>query len=272
MKRILSTIILLIFTSFFAKGQDWGIPVAIDFPRLGLLSLDNQGYIFVSDLEGNLYQYDQLGQRVNNFSPQRQGALSQLEASWTVNIFTFSQDLQEYRILDRFINPVAENRIPLQHITLAKAATLGNNNIIWVYDEADLSLKQLDYRQNRITQNQPLNLVLAQSSLDILDIREHMNMVFIHIFEEGVYILDNQANFLRQLPSEFDQKLSFWKENLVYLNSGEMILQNLRNGEKKSYEIPESIPAKAVFINNKNVIFQGANKIWIFPLSQTPLQ
>lgn len=272
MKKLFTIFCLFITIQCFSQDSDWGMPIEINFPRLGLLSLDNQGFIFISDLEGNLYQYNKAGERVNNFSPQRQGALSQLEAAWTVNIFTFSADLQEYRILDRFINPVAENRIPLHLITLAKAATLGNNNIIWVFDEADLTLKQFDYRQRRIVQNQPLNLVLAQSSLDIVDIREYQNMVFLNIEDEGIYILDNQANFLQQLMIDLNQKISFWKQDLVYVEDGEIILLNLKNRSKNNFTLPEHIPAKNVAIDGNAVIFYNHEKIWIFPKNQTPIK
>ncbi len=272
MKKFICLLFFLINLKGYSQDKDWGIPVEINFPRLDLLSLDNQGFIFISDLEGNLYQYNKVGARVNNFSPHRQGALTQLEAAWTVNIFTFSADLQEYRILDRFINPVAENRIPLQLITLAKVATLGNNNIIWVFDEADLSLKQFDYRQNRITQNQPLNLVLAQSSLDIVDIREYQNMVFLNIEEEGVYVLDNQGNFLQQLPIKLNQKISFWKNELSYLEGDDLVLLNLKNKNKTTFSIPKNIQAKNVVIDGNSVILYNQDKVWIFPKDLTPLK
>lgn len=272
MKNLIFLFSFLITLQGYSQDNDWGIPVEINFPRLGLLSLDNQGFIFISDLEGNLYQYDKIGTRINNFSPHRQGALTQLEAAWTVNIFTFSADLQEYRILDRFINPVAENRIPLQLITLAKVATLGNNNIIWVFDEADLSLKQFDYRQGRITQNQPLNLVLAQSSLDIVDIKEYQNMVFLNIEEEGVYVLDNQGNFLQQLPINLNQKISFWKDELSYLEGDDLVFLNLKNKNKTAFSIPENIQAKNVIVDGNSVILYSQDKIWVFPKNQTPLK
>ncbi|PRY85263.1 hypothetical protein [Mongoliibacter ruber] len=272
MKKLLFLFFCIITLPSFSQNTEWGQPAVINFPRLGLLSIDNQGFIFISDLEGNLYQYNNTGIRVNNFSPQRQGALSQLEAAWTVNIFTFSADLQEYRILDRFINPVSENRIPLHLITLAKVATLGNNNIIWVFDEADLTLKQLDFRQQRIVQNQPLNLVLTQSSLRIVDIREYQNMVFLNIEDEGIYILDNQANFLQQIPIELSQKLSFWKGELVYIKDQELILFSLKNRSNISFPIPEGIPAQNVAIDATSVIFYNHEKVWIFPKNQTLLK
>ncbi len=256
----------------FGQVDDWGIPKIIDFPRLDKISLDNQGFIFLADLEGNLYQYSKEGKFLNNFSPPRQGSLSQLEAFWTVNIFTFSADLQEYRILDRFINPVSENRIPMNLINLAKAATLGNNNIIWVFDETDLSLKQFDYRRNRIIQNQPLNLIIDRSSLDIVDIKEYQNLLFLNIKDEGVFILDNQGNFIKKLNAKPIQKLGFWKGYLIYLEDDKIVFLNFQSEKVESINVPSGIKAKGILVNQNQVYFYDGNQVWIFDKSKTPIE
>lgn len=265
MKKLL-IVFIFFFVIFKSSGQEieWDLETVIDFPRLGLLSLDNQGFIFISDLEGNLYQYNEKGNQVNNFSPQRQAALSQLEASWTVNIFTFSTDLQEYRILDRFINPVSENRIPTGLISLARVATLGNNNVMWIFDEVDLSLKQFDFRRNRVLQHQPLNLIIQKSTLDVIDIREYQNLLFLNISEEGIYILDNQGNLLRNIPVNYPQKLAFWKENLIFIEDDNMVVMDFKSGEQAKYKIPQEVHPTAVMINQQNIFLYNESKVWIF--------
>lgn len=270
-KRVLLLFHFLICFSSIAQ-EKWELQSSIQFPRLGLLSLDNQGFIFISDLEGNIYQFNKEGKQVNNFSPHIQGALSQLEAAWTVNIFTFSTDLQEYRILDRFINPIAHNRIPIDKITLAKVATLGNNNIIWVFDEADMSLKQFDYRINQILQQQPLNLILEKSSLDVRDIKEYQNLLFLHIKNEGVYILDNQGNFIRNLRVDLSQKLSFWKNYLVFQENNQLILLDFQTGIREEFEIDEHLVTHSVMINQYAVMFFNEKGVLIYSKSKSPLK
>ncbi|UJP67162.1 hypothetical protein IPZ59_19975 [Mongoliitalea daihaiensis] len=267
-------ILLLLCCIFPFKAnaqQAFGEPLTvIQVPRLDLISLDNQGFIFAVDLEGNLYQY-QVDQTtwINNFSPPRQARISSLEAFWTVNIFTFSVDLQEYRILDRFINPIAENRIPDHLISLAKVATLGNNNIIWVLDESDLSLKQFDYRRNRIIQHQPLNLILGESFLYVTDMREYGNLLFLTIEDEGIFIFDNQGNFIRKYPLLLTQKLSFWKNNLVFISNGELQLLDFQSGKNQSFPLPKEVQDMSVMIGPRTLVFYGKNQIRIYDLEKT---
>lgn len=271
MKFLLSLFLVCVFTDIWGQVDSWGEGVYIPFARLSLISLDNQGNLFLADTEGNLSQYNSNGKYLNNFSPQRQGKLSQLEARWTVNIFTFSTDLQEYRILDRFLNPVSENRIPLQLISLAKVATLGNNNIIWVFDEADFTLKQFDYRRNELIQQQPLNLIFDQSSLDIIDIKEYQNLVFLNIKNEGIYILDNQANFLKKLPATVNQKIAFWEDNLIYIENNKLALLNFQSGDQQHFLIPPNTPFPNVMASQYAIYLYNQEGVLIYSLGNSPI-
>jgi len=273
----MKSMLLLVTSLFFQiKGYSqeniWPQHATILFEKIDQVSLDNQGFIFVANIEGNISQFDKDANFQNNFSPSRQGRLTQLEASWTVSIFTFSTDLQEYRILDRFLNPITENKIQQEQIYLVKAATLGNNNIIWVFDESDFSLKQLDYRRNLVVQQQPLNLVLENSALEILEIKEYQNMVFLNIKNEGVFIFDNQANFIRSLPVRLEQKLSFWTNNLIFISGDEIVLLNFQSGIQENIILPENIQTKNILVNQNRVILFGANQITLYKKEDTPLR
>ena len=127
-------ILLSFFLASFqlmAQDNQLGNPIAeIQLENLDLISFDNKDNLFASNTSGDIYQFDRFGKKTNLFSPSRQGRLNQLEAAWTVNIFSFSADLQEYRIFDRFLNPLAESNLLLADVNLEKAATFGNNNTV----------------------------------------------------------------------------------------------------------------------------------------------
>jgi hypothetical protein len=189
----------------------------ISLANLDLVSLDTRDQIFASTSSGDVYLFNKSGKEINLFSPPRQARIQQLEASWTVNIFTFSSDLQEYRVMDRFLNPIAENSLLLDNIILPKAATLGNNNVIWVWDESDLSLKSVDYLRKQIIQSQPLNLILTSDNLRVTEIREFKNRLFMNVPESGVFIFDNQGNFLKKVNIKIEQRMCFYKEHLFWI-------------------------------------------------------
>lgn len=224
MKLLLTLIFWGVFHALWAQEVlDYGSPIAeISVKNLDMVSLDTRDQIFASSATGDIYLFDQSGKQLNLFSPPRQARIQQLEASWTVNIFTFSADLQEYRVLDRFLNPIAENSLLFDNIILPKAATLGNNNVIWVWDESDLSLKSLDYLRKLIVQSQPLNLILDSEDLRVTEIREFKNRLFMNVPSSGIFIFDNQGNFLQKAAIQIEQRMCFYLENLFWIEENRL--------------------------------------------------
>lgn len=231
-------LILFLLTSFlplFALAQSpekLGPPVAeVSLKNLDLISFDTKDQLFASTLSGDIYLFKADGKQLNLFSPAKQGRLNQLEAAWTVNIFSFSADLQEYRILDRFLNPLAEKGFSLADITLAKTATLGNNNVIWIWDESDMSLKSLDYLRNEIIQSQPLNLILITENLEVTEIREFKNRLFMNVPNSGVYIFDNQGNLMRKIDLKGINKLCYYNDHLLWIEQQNLMALSLSSNE-----------------------------------------
>lgn len=240
----------------------------ISIDNLDLVALDTRDQIFASTASGDVLLFDRSGKQLNLFSPPRQARIHQLEASWTVNIFTFSADLQEYRVMDRFLNPIAENSFLLNNITLPKAATLGNNNIIWVWDESDLSLKSLDYLRNIILQSQPLNLILDSDDLRVTEIREFKNRLFMNVPESGIYIFDNQGNFLQKVAIKIEQRLCFYKEHLFWIEGPSLKMYSLATkGIFDLGKLPES-EIESIQIGQEIMTFRSKDKIKVYPIPE----
>lgn len=264
--------ILLVYLPYLAQGQglfEEQNPIAtLSISQTDLISIDTRDQIFVSKKNGDILLLDQNGKQLNLFSPPRQGRLQQLEASWTVTIFSFSEDLQEYRILDRFLNPLSEGNFLLNEITLAKASTLGNNNVIWVWDESDLSLKSFNYLQKQIIQSQPLNLILDPQNLTVREIREFKNRLYLNIPDSGIFIFDNQANFIQKLPIRVNQRLCFYKERIFWIENGNLKSYSIRNLEEFDLGKLSVDQASAVQIGQEILVIQTTSDLQVFKLPQ----
>jgi len=264
--------ILIIFTLIIAsatvKAQSivsLGIPLyEIQLENLDLVSLDTKDQIFASKRSGDIYQYNSKGMQLNSFSPSSQGKLQQLEAAWTVNIFTYSADFQEYRILDRFLNPLVEKGFLLTDVNLAKASTLGNNNIIWVWDESDLSLKTFDYLRNQIIQSQPLSLILPAENLEVLEIREFKNRLFMNVAHSGIYIFDNQSNLIQKLDVDSASRMCFYKEHLFWIQDQNLMAISLETREINTLSTITYLNESYLQIGQNQLVIVSKNKIEIF--------
>ncbi|MBN3582890.1 hypothetical protein JYB64_10885 [Algoriphagus aestuarii] len=248
------------------KNDLGNVITEISVQNLDLVTFDTKDQIFASTISGDIYQYHPSGKQLNFYSPTRQGRLQQLEAAWTVNIFSFSADLQEYKILDRFLNLLSENGFFQANINLAKAATLGNNNIIWVWDESDLNLKILDYRRNTVTQSQPLNIILNPDKLEVLEIREFKNRLFMNVKGEGVFMFDNQGNFIKKINLVTDQRLCFYNEHLLWLNGEKVMAISLQNQETKEIGLTGNDELESISIGQEKIALLTKNSIKVFDI------
>jgi hypothetical protein len=270
MRKLIWILLLCIPILAHSQGRFEGQnPIAIlPISQSDLISIDTRDQIFISKKNGDILLFDQTGKQLNLFSPPRQGRLQQLEASWTVNIFSFSEDLQEYRILDRFLNPLSEGNFLLNEITLPKAATLGNNNIIWVWDESDLSLKSFNYLQKQIVQSQPLNLILDPQNLVVREIREFKNRLYLNIPESGIFIFDNQANFIQKLPIRINQRLCIYKDRIFWIDQNNLKSYSIRTQEESDLGKLPIAQASSIQIGQEILIFQTSSDLQIYELPE----
>lgn len=256
---------LISFLCFSQEVQLLGEPIAeIPVKNIDLVSLDTKDQVFASTIAGDIYLFSSEGKQLNLFSPPRQGRLNQLEAAWTVNIFSFSSDLQEYRVLDRFLNPLTETGFLHTDVNLAKAATFGNNNVIWVWDESDLSLKSLDYQRNLVLQSQPLNLILNSENLAVTEIREFKNRVFMNVPESGIFVFDNQGNLLEKLEVKTTQRLCFYKEHLLWFEQNDLMSISLSSGEIQKIDTIQVPDLHYLQVGQERLVIISKDKLTLY--------
>jgi len=258
-------IFLIYFLSLGVRAQqvDWILVTDIPMKGLEQVSLDNRGQIFYTTGDGSIYQLAPNGLPVNYYSPPRQASITQLEAGWTVNIFTFTKDLQRYEFFDRFLNPLMSRDMDRVDVGLASAATLGNNNTIWVFDESDFSLKKIDYNRQAILQDQPLNLVVNEQDWKVTDLKEAQNMVYLRV-PDRVYIFDNQGNYLKQISVPGQGPLSIWAGNIYWVSSGMLMVYQVNKGVKTEFMLPAEVDNHHVKVHGNLIVFYNSGQLLIY--------
>lgn len=263
----LCMILLFALTASFAQSALDSSPIAIiSIPDFDLLSFDNRDQLYLSTAQGDLYLFDQNGNQVNYFSPPQQGRLQQLEAAWTVTVFTFSEDRQEFRILDRFLNPISEGRFSFPEINLAKAATLGNGNVIWIWDESDFSLKRMDYQRKVLLDQQPLNLVLDTENLAVLEIREIKNRLFVLTDHSGVFVFDNQANLLEKITLPEFNRICYFQDRLLWVQDQAIQSYHIPSRETKTLMSLEKKGVRQIQFGQKRMALIFEDHIELFEI------
>jgi len=248
----------------YPQSVNWELVRTLEIPGADLLDVDGRGNIFVSDKKGTVRQFDQHGDSLNVYSPTFTSQLSQLECHWTVNIFLYASDLQQVMILDRFLTPLSVNKIGDLGISgLVSFATLGNNNMMWMFDDTDLNLKKFNFRTNQLVQEQPLNTLLPNSSLGIVSMRERKNLLFLQIKDEGIYIFDNQGNPVKEINLQVNLEVAIDGDHIFYLYDQFLIKRNYITDKEDKIPIPNK-GYTGVALSQMKVVLKGIDFVDIY--------
>jgi hypothetical protein len=265
MKRGIQAYFLLL-VMFQGYGQQLGEApfLRIDVEDVDLVSFDNRGNIFYSDTKGNVSKLNDSGKVVNQYSPIFQGRLHQFDASFTMLLFMFSADLQQVILLDSHLAPLHSISFQDEGIGMVKAAALGNNNIIWLFDEVDLSLKKYDYRRGEILQVQPLIPLLGGDRIQVIDIKERQNLVFITIKDRGLWIFDNQANLIKKHDIQLHQPLAVVNDHIFFVKDKQIHRLNIYSGEEEVLQLPR-LSGDKVAVGAQHMAIYSADTLFILP-------
>src|SRR5690606_38656123 len=148
-------------------------------------------------------------------------------------------------------------------VGIVKSATLGNNNILWLFEEVDLSLIKYDYRRSLVLQKQPLSLILGSDKMEVVELIERQNMIFMNVKDLGIAIFDNQGNLIRLLDIQVDQKLNVHGNSIYHIKNGQIHQVQLFSGEEKRYELPDPF-FKNIMVSSNMVVFYSSNIINIY--------
>ena len=133
-----------------------------------------------------------------------------------------------------------------------------------MWDESDLSLKRIDYLRNLVLDAQPLPLLTDSKNLNILEMREFKNRLFVLAPEEGVFVFDNQGNLIRQINLKQVPNLSLYKDYLLWIENKHLNTYCLSTKAIfKLFEVKDSKAAKVIVGNTKLLLVEG-DKVKIF--------
>ncbi len=224
-------------------------------PASGLdkVSQDSYGNLYISDIKGNINKYDSLGNYLINYSPQKLGTVTLLEAWNTIRIFVFYRDFQGYTILERFLGPMPSNDLNQEQIGFARQATLASDFNLWVIDETDFTLKKYDRQFNRVVNKTSLDLLLDVREYDISFLREYQNNLYVNDRNTGVLVFDAFGSYKKKIPFKGIDFFSFHDNDLFYLQNDTIRFFDLYLFTEKTMTLPTGMNYKRVLIHDRKL-------------------
>lgn len=206
-----------------AQGQSLQLLKEITIPKAKAVSKDLSGNIYIASEKGDVFKYNDEGERITHYSPTKQGEISLIEAWNPLRVFLFYADFQEYLFLDRFLTPSPLYALDESITGFVNTASPSLDNNIWLVDLTSFSLQKFDINFNQVLINIPLELILNPKDYEINFIKEYQNILFVNDKKTGILVFDNLGNYIRtiKMPGldyfSFDgNQLCFLKENNIH--------------------------------------------------------
>ena len=267
LKHSLIFLILIAFQNL-VSAQGWKKLESVTLKNSAhQVSIDRQGNLYASSLNGSIDKYNSNGVLQSHYSPTMKSAPRIIEAWQGLRVFAFYKDFQEYSFFNRFLGESERYSFENQQVvSYASLSTIAADNNIWVLDAQALSLKKVDTNNNEVISETNLSLVLKNKTNEFTYIREYQNLLFISDNKNGVLVFDNIGNYLETLPI-FDLNFFSFKDSaLISIQNGNILYFDIYTKQKKEVRLPD--PSYTfVLMENKRAFLFTSTTLDIFELN-----
>jgi len=244
-------------------AQNWKLESMIAIEGIDKIEVDQLGNLYVAVQNGDLFKYSVNGTLLNEFSPQAQGRIDQIDVVSSLKILVFYEGLQEYVLLNRYLTaPVRYSfaNVELGYITHTSLTWQQN---IWVIDATDFALKLWNTATQSIDENKSLVKVLNPDQADIVALYTYQNRTYLLDQKSGIYVFDAIGNFLQKISAQRVTGLGFTGDCLLYKSGQQIRMIHLYDGSTKTIDLPEG-ESLSFKLSNKRLYTMTAQGVEIY--------
>lgn len=227
----------LILLGFTGKAQEWQLIKTTQLETsCELSSKDRNNNLYIADLRGSIYQYDQQGNQLNLYSTKQLGQIYLLESWQGLRTFAFYQDLQEYLITDRFLSNERTYQLPPN--SYIRLATLSQDLNLWTLGEDNLLLRKINTTDQSIMIENQWSSDFAGEDLNVTYLKEYKNRLYLLDRGQRVIVFDNFGNYITVIEAEGVQTISF-TDSYLWANQVDSVLKiGLNSLEREAIDLP----------------------------------
>ena len=221
------------------------------------VSIDNEGQLYLTTNNGNLFKYNEKGDSLYSYSPVKHGKITIIDASRGLKVFLFYADFQEYVFLDRYLRPSPSYRISKDNLEYTSMATPGSDDNLWLIEPGDYSIKKYNTKTSQVEINTSLYRLIPIRNNEISFMREYQNKLYLVDANSSIYIFDNMGNYLRLLPQK-DPLQGFIGSEMYFLSMENIYFIDIYSGKRKDIKIPREPATHALFVQ------LSENRLYLF--------
>ncbi len=239
---------------------------------LGLIyELDIPARFVCSDVALNAYiitqkneilSFGHQGEPLGRYTNDRLGAAAQIDCMNPSAILVWYPDFHTAVWLDASLTELA--RLDLRKIDLPNVKTLaaGSDQTLWVYDETNFQLKNINQQGKTLFASQAMNQVLGKSPVPN-GLQEFDNQVFMGDESTGFYVFDKFAQYQKTVVAATVRGFQVTDNKLRYFDEGLVKEIFTKNTNLKRAIAPPPLVQKGdtVFIQKRRIYVLRAEKV-----------
>jgi len=192
------------------------------------------------------------------------GSIDQILPVNALKTYLFSQTQQQLCLIDNTLS-MQNKCIDLEEFEVQYAqvcAISSRPDLVYVYDQYNSSLFLIDVKKTTSIQKVDNLEGLLGQNIEVLEMLEHNNNLFIRTKNNDVFELDMFLNFKRKFSSAYKQLL-FFKDYFIELKNNTLHLNHLTSNRVKTILLKD-IDVKELKINGNSFYFSNKKKISVY--------
>ncbi|MEQ9592939.1 MAG: hypothetical protein RLN86_10085 [Cyclobacteriaceae bacterium] len=206
----------------------------LDVDNLKSASVDRLGNFYLLFHSGIIQKLDPNGELLEE-TKEPYTDLALLEPWNPLSVFLYNANKQSITYLDHHLNAVETFRLE-PSLSISPKLVCPDNlvNKIWIYDDADHTIKKIDQPTSTILVDEPLPSDWIQEKPNIIFMREYQNMVFLLDQGNSIIILNSLGLPITRIKTDTRNFFNFNGEELCYLQGESLLLWDLHTGDART--------------------------------------
>ncbi len=211
---------------------------------------------YVITQKDQVMKYDSTGNLVGNFSDNKYGAPTSIDATTPFNVLIFFKDVATAVTTDMRLNTRRLYRFSSLDINNIAAVALSHDNYIWIYDEDENRLKKINQNYEVMYQSLDIQQLIGEELQPNFIIERNVSgshLVFLGIPNMGIIVFDMFGNYYTSVPNHSLQaegldSFQVINDKIVYFFDGKVLVYDFFSTEITALKIPVTANSNAVNI------------------------
>ena len=256
--KAISIYFLLSFLSTVIHSQTVGKKIKeIKSAEVTQVSVDRLGNFFIVSKNNIIKKFDPQGKLMATLKGRRS---TLIEPWYHPAISIYDQKKQSYNVYGRNFENGKELAVDPAWAIEPSLVCPSNDNKIWLFDRADVSIKKVNQLTHEILVEFNLDSTKWNARPDFTYLREYQNMIFLLDRNSGIFIFNNIGTQINKIEKKGLRNINFFGEELYYLEGNSITLFDLYTTEYRAIQIEGEnkfclvTDERIILVNDKNVI------------------